>query len=115
MRSRIVVFAAVLCLAAGSPGCSGRSDPDLNGDVNAPPRPPVDPIDRRLVEVTGVLTDEGVECPALRTGDGTLYTLAGDLEEFKVGDRVRVTGRIAEVSICQQGTTLEVVAIEEER
>ena len=62
----------------------------------------------RTVVVTGTLTDEGVECQALRGDDGRLYTLAGDLSGFSTGDRVRVRGRVAEFSFCQQGTTVEV-------
>jgi opacity protein-like surface antigen len=62
----------------------------------------------RSVQVTGVLTDEGVECQALRGDDGQLYTLTGDLGGFQTGDRVRVVGKVAEVSTCQQGTTLVV-------
>lgn len=63
------------------------------------------------VRVTGVLTDEGVECQALRAASGTLYTLAGDTGAFRVGDRVEVRGAIAEISYCQQGTTINVEAI----
>lgn len=58
--------------------------------------------------VRGVLTDEGVECPALRGDDGKLFTLSGPLGEFRTGDRVCVRGRPAEMSICQQGITLTV-------
>ncbi len=64
------------------------------------------------VTVTGTLTTEGVECQAMRGDDGKLYTLAGDVKEFRAGDRVRVTGRVAEASICMQGTTLTVTGIE---
>jgi hypothetical protein len=63
---------------------------------------------QRSVKVTGTLTDEGVECPALRGDDGQLYTLTGDLEGFSVGDHVRVVGKVAERTFCGQGTTLEV-------
>ena len=63
---------------------------------------------KKTIEVKGRLTDEGVECQALRADDGTLYTLSGDLRGFKTGDRVRVAGTIAEVSICQQGITIEI-------
>lgn len=76
------------------------------GDVTPP-----DPDDGRT-EITGVLTREGVECPALRTDGGDLYTLAGDLGSFGPGDRVRVRGTRPDVSICQQGTTIEVQSIE---
>ncbi|HEX8271380.1 MAG TPA: DUF5818 domain-containing protein [Longimicrobiaceae bacterium] len=62
--------------------------------------------------VTGRLTDEGVECPALRGDDGRLYTLAGDTGGFKPGDRVTVAGTVAEMSTCMQGTTISVRSIE---
>lgn len=66
------------------------------------------------VVVRGVLTDEGVECQALRGDDGVLYTLAGRIEGYEVGDRVRVQGTVAEVSICQQGTTIDVKKIQKD-
>jgi hypothetical protein len=65
------------------------------------------------ISVTGTLTREGAECQAMRGDDGTLYTLAGDFRGFRPGDRVRVEGRIAEVSICMQGTTIDVRRIED--
>ena len=65
----------------------------------------------RVVRIAGTLTDEGVECQALETDNGTVYTLIGNLRDFEVGDRVRVVGKVAEVSICQQGTTLEILNI----
>lgn len=58
------------------------------------------------VTIEGVLTDEGVTCPALRGDDGELYTLAGDIGELQPGQRVRVTGEVAEMSMCMQGTTI---------
>lgn len=64
-----------------------------------------EPSDDRVV-VRGRLTDEGVECPALRADDGTLYTLAGDTGQFGPGDLVRAEGTVAEMSTCMQGTTL---------
>lgn len=65
----------------------------------------------RRITVTGRLTGEGVECQAFRAKNGTLYTLAGNLRGFKAGDRVRVVGRVAEISTCMQGTTLSVESI----
>ncbi len=81
--------------------------------ASEPPRQ-IDPASPRsdTVSVTGVLTDEGVECQAMRADDGTLYTLAGDLAGFEAGERVRVEGAIAELSFCMQGTTLGVQRIE---
>jgi hypothetical protein len=58
------------------------------------------------VTIEGVLTNEGVTCPALRGDDGELYTIAGDIGELQPGQRVRVTGEVAEMSICMQGITI---------
>src|SRR5690606_32847699 len=66
--------------------------------------------DRVVVE--GTLTDEGVECPALRDRHGTLYTLAVRELDLGPGTAVRVEGTIAEASICMQGTTLDVERLE---
>ncbi|MBW3563603.1 MAG: hypothetical protein KY459_02650 [Acidobacteria bacterium] len=68
--------------------------------------------DGDTITVTGQITDEGVECLAMRTEDGTLYTLGSSNEELTPGDRVRVTGSIAEMSFCMQGTTLNVTTLE---
>ena len=68
-----------------------------------------------MINVRGTLTDEGVECQALRGDDGELYTLTGDLSGFENGDRVKVRGTVAEVSICQQGTTIEVQSIKDDK
>lgn len=66
------------------------------------------------VTVVGTLSDEGVECAAMRGDDGTLYTLTGQgtLGYGAAGTRVSVTGKIADISICQQGTTIEVSSVE---
>jgi hypothetical protein len=50
----------------------------------------------------------------MRGDDGRLYTLTGDLpRRLRAGDRVRVAGQVAEVSFCQQGTTISVTRISE--
>jgi len=56
--------------------------------------------------IKGQLTDEGVECQALRTHSNELYTLVGDLKGFSVGDNVCVSGTVAEISFCMQGITI---------
>jgi LysM repeat protein len=71
--------------------------------VGRPGRP-----DRDLVAIAGTLTRQGVECPTMRGDDGRTYSLGGDLRGFRPGDRVLVEGRIAQMSICQQGTTIDV-------
>ena len=62
-----------------------------------------------LIHIRGIVTNEGVECPAIRGDDGKLYTLTGFSEQLYVGDVIEVVGRPAEVSICMQGITLSVV------
>lgn len=60
----------------------------------------------KSIYVVGVLTDEGVECQAMRTDDDELYTLVGDLKGLKIGDRVYLKGTIVDISFCMQGTTI---------
>ena len=64
-----------------------------------------------VICVRGHLTDEGIECPALRSESQSLYTLAGDIAGFEVGDEVCVCGTAAEVSFCMQGITISVTQI----
>lgn len=91
-RALPILLLAAALLAAASPAAWAQSQGDQH----------------RSVQVTGVLTDQGVECQALQGDDGQLYTLTGDLGSFENGDRVRVVAKVAEVSTCQQGTTLVV-------
>ena len=66
----------------------------------------------RRVSVEGRVS-QGVECPILTTPDGDVYTLTGGRVEFTSGEYVEVNGRTVGASICQQGTTLEVVSMDE--
>jgi hypothetical protein len=68
---------------------------------------PESPAGAKPMTIRGQLTTEGVECPAFRGEDGTLYTLLGDLGGFKPGDRVVVEGAPVEISFCMQGITLQ--------
>jgi hypothetical protein len=68
----------------------------------------------KSITVVGTLTDEGVECQAMREDKtNELYTLIPreKLEGFKNGDYVRVEGTVVEISICQQGTTIGISTI----
>lgn len=66
------------------------------------------------IAILGTLTDEGVECQALRQ-DKTkkLFTLLpkSKLKGFKNGDHVGVIGTIQPNSFCGQGTTIAVLLI----
>ena len=47
----------------------------------------------------------------MRADNGRLYTLTPTTGRFQPGDRVSVRGTIAQVSFCQQGTTIRVQSI----
>ena len=44
------------------------------------------------IVISGTLTDKGVECPAMIGDDGQLYSLIGNIEDFKPGQHIRVEG-----------------------
>ena len=68
---------------------------------------------KNTMTITGTVTREGVECPAVRGDDGKLYTIVGEgRDKLKPGLKVRITGAVAEVSTCMQGTTIEATKIE---
>lgn len=96
LKTLLPVFLLALALAAGTAAAQGGNPADN-------------------VKIRGTLTNEGVECQALRGDDGKLYTLAGNLSGFKTGDEVLVLGVVAEVSTCQQGTTIAVRSIQREK
>ena len=58
--------------------------------------------------VRGRLTDEGVECQALRGADGKLYTLGKPKVSAKTGAAVCACGGVVAASICMQGVTIAV-------
>lgn len=66
------------------------------------------------ISVVGTLTGGGVECPTMQGDDGTLYSLTprDTLGLVGPGLRVRVEGTVAEVSFCQEGTTIEITKVE---
>ena len=64
------------------------------------------------VTIIGRLTNEGVECQALRGDDGQLYTLlGGESGDLPVDARVSVVGERLDFSSCQQGITIRVRSI----
>jgi hypothetical protein len=63
------------------------------------------------VTLSGRMSDEGVECAAMRGDAGELYTLTGSHDWPEPGTRVTVEGTMAEMSTCQQGATIAVESI----
>ena len=61
--------------------------------------------------IVGTMTNEGVECPAMRGEDGQLYTLSGLPKNIEIGDKIEITGEPQMISICQQGTTIKIGSI----
>jgi hypothetical protein len=83
----------------------------IEGDDELVP-PDDEPAETIMLEIEGRITDEGVTCLAMRDADDNLYTLTGEMPDLQPGDRVRVTGERAEMSICMQGTTIVVSNVE---
>ncbi len=101
-----LLLSLVLAACKPQPGSTPVSG-DTTGSAPAPRSE-----DKDELVIRGTLTSEGVECPAMRGDDGTLYTLASrDTHGFNVGDKVCVRGRRAEMSFCQQGITIAVTSI----
>jgi hypothetical protein len=102
MRYPIKTLLPILLLALALTGVAAAQQPDNPGQGD----------ENRSVRIVGTLTDEGVECPALRGDDGNLYTLTPrELQGFEIGDHVAVVAKLAQVSFCNQGKTLEVQKI----
>ncbi|MEJ7591993.1 MAG: DUF5818 domain-containing protein [Planctomycetaceae bacterium] len=108
--SRVIIFGLsnLLFVVGATIWAQTPNSPRPNGDGCGAAQPQNVTAKGKPFTVTGILTKEGVECPALRADDGTLYTLTGKFKKFKVGDRVQVAGEIAEFSFCQQGITINV-------
>lgn len=93
-------FLPLLLVASLSSGCASSAPPVNESDASP-----------QVITVSGVITSEGAECVAMRGDDGKLYTL-GRPKDLAPGDRVRITGTLAEASFCMQGITLNVTRIE---
>jgi hypothetical protein len=100
---------AFACGLVGACAPAGRaSDRTAERDrAEAPPRRP----SGAETCLRGRLTDEGVECQAMRGSDGRLYTLVGDLGDPPAAGEACICGRMAELSSCMQGTTVVVTRI----
>ncbi|HEY4562038.1 MAG TPA: DUF5818 domain-containing protein, partial [Thermoanaerobaculia bacterium] len=97
--------------APGRPGPYDRDqDRDRGGYGNPPPPPPPpgmenpgedrdDEEEQEELSVTGRLDLRG-SCPAIHTPNGDSWDLAGDLGDYRDGDRVRVLGYPAGTSSC---------------
>jgi len=80
-----------------------------NGDEATPLNTPVP----STIIATGTVTNGGTECPAVRGDDGKTYTIATPAPmPLRANTNVRAIGSAAQVSICQQGTTVKATSIE---
>lgn len=104
--SKTIAIPALFALAACGSSQDGSSAPpdrdEAETDAGAEGQ-----LDRPGL-TDGELTIEGriaagVECPIIRTPDGDTYAIAMGEADFGPGDYVRITGDLAEMSICQQG------------
>jgi hypothetical protein len=131
MMPRHLLAAVLAAAVATATTACGTDDEPLDDDFATTPRDTLsaapgttDPgdvadtggvRDGSVVSVEGEITADGVTCLAMRSDDGAVYTLVGHdmLADLQPGTRVYVEGIEPDVSICQQGTTLEVTLIEQ--
>ena len=59
-----------------------------------------------VLAIFGLVSNQDVECRAIRTDNGSLFTIASLPNEIAVGDRLSVEGNLQTDNICQQDTTL---------
>jgi hypothetical protein len=97
------VASLIAWMPAGMHAMSGGKDMGKRTEKDVP--------NANSATITGILTDEGVECPAMRLDDGRLVTLMGDLRGFKAGQRVRIEASRMHKSYCQQGVTMRIHTI----
>lgn len=64
-----------------------------------------------IIELTGTLIPGGVECQLFQADSGDKYTIVGDLNGIKNGDKVRLTGEVAQISHCMQEITIIIKTI----
>jgi hypothetical protein len=85
----------------------------LHCTANPPAKKVMTSAENSTLTITGTVTREGVECPAVRGDDGKLYTIVGaGREKLTPGVKVRITGTVVQVSTCMQGTTIEATSID---
>jgi hypothetical protein len=102
---KIASMAAIaLLLAACAPDENASDAPPAAdeatpGDPAAGTRPAGQP--NEIVKEGRI--EAGVECPILRTAGGETYALSLGEADFGPGDYVRITGELADASICMQG------------
>ena len=65
--------------------------------------------DNGMVQRTGRITDEGLECVTMRDNDQYMYALSGDLEGLEPGDEVVVEGAVSLAGPCGEADAIEVV------
>ncbi len=106
---RLAVLLAA-CLGPLALADDGLPDIILAGGDSAQ-TPSEDALGEGFLCIRGRLINEGIECPSLRGEDTKLYTLAGDIGDFGVGDEVCVCGTSGGLSFCMQGTTIAVTSI----
>lgn len=68
--------------------------------------------DREEVQVRGILTEESADCQALRSEDGELYALTGEIGEVRSGDLVEVSGSLGDDADCDGGIVVRVSSLE---
>lgn len=98
---KAIAFPSIFMAAACSGADSDRSAlPEENGASS--PAADARPGEGQAISVEGRI-EAGVECSIIRTPDGEVWAWNEPEADFGPGDYVRITGEVAQASICQQG------------
>lgn len=92
----LYVFA--LASAVGLAGCTN----DGVASAGNPPAEAAHGAQSDTITKQGFIR-QGIECPVLQTDDGEMWALNLGNSETKIGDYVKVSGHLAQMSICMQG------------
>lgn len=99
MRYSIFLLAPVLLASCSE----DPEEPSRTNSSAADDPAPVDPAEEvKFVTAEGRI-EKGAECDVLRTPSGQVWSMSFEEADFGPGDYIRITGKVADASICMQG------------
>jgi|GEM_PF-5721730 len=102
--------------AMKGPGAGdGKPQVDIVTNDKGPVNSKIAPGEVRMLRMHGSLIPDGKKCQAFRNMRGQVFTLTGDLKNFKTGDKVSIEGVQVADSPCKQDPTVQVNVIQADK
>ena len=116
-RMTIVTALTLLtsCTASGALENTAEETTQMSHEQASDKQDKDTPLADSTLTLNTVMTSEGVECPAVRGADGTLYTIPSMPQTFEAGAKLNImiaNPIIPFASFCQQGQTLDWLRID---